>query len=230
MLWSAEPPALPLVAPAVPDEGQGDGPPSVTEGPPRRPQLVREGPTSDTTYGRLDGDLSVVVGAGATLGPRAPRVTADLRFRYLDTVGLFATYEDAAGGAASPRRVVAGGLEVRPLFLARWLRGWHGETTRITLAIDSLGLEVGAFVPQPPFTGFASRPGAQVGLGLEVPVLTHASGPWIGFHGGVRFGYGALAQGDVARPDDRALFLSVTLAWHQFFGAHVADAGDGAPR
>ena len=77
---------------------------------------------TDASDGRIDGDLAVAVGAGATFGPRDPRAALDLRFRYLWTVGAFATYEDGplVGAAAEPRRVFATGLELRPLFIARW--------------------------------------------------------------------------------------------------------------
>src|ERR1019366_4742582 len=61
----------------------------------------------DTAYGRVDGDLSVVVGVGATLAPRAPRPSAELRLRYIDTIGVFCTYEDALGIDTDPRRVFA---------------------------------------------------------------------------------------------------------------------------
>src|SRR5215470_4548251 len=67
----------------------------------------------DTTYGRIDGDLSVVAGVGVAVGPRSPRAAADLRFRYIETAGIFATYEDgkAFGDSADPVRVLAGGIE-----------------------------------------------------------------------------------------------------------------------
>ena len=34
----------------------------------------------------------------------------------------------------------------------------------------------------------------------------------------------------VTGPSDRALYLSLTVAWHQIFGAHVVDLRDTAPR
>lgn len=182
----------------------------------------------DTTYGRVDGDLSVVLGLGATVAPRGPRTAADLRFRYLDTVGIFADYEDGAlvKSGSEPRRVFAAGLELRPLFLGRWLRGLELESARIDLLIDSIGLELGAAFAQPEGSPFGSRPGLQAGLGLEIPVLAQASGPWLGVHGGVRWSDSAVSGGTVEGPDDRAAFLTLTVAWHQFFGGHVVDIGD----
>jgi len=186
----------------------------------------------DATYGRIDGDMSVVGGLGATVGPGGARATVDLRFRYLDTVGIFATYEDAPifASAAEPKRVMAFGLELRPFFLARWLKGKELGSPRVDLAIDSFGLELGTYFAQPTGGSFADKPGMQAGLGLELPVLGHASGPWIGLLGGMRWSDAAITEGTVTGPIDRAAYLSVTLAWHQFFGAHAVDFGDRGPK
>jgi hypothetical protein len=185
----------------------------------------------DATYGRVDGDLGVAFGAGATFGPRAPRATLDARLRYLDTAGIFSSYEDGIGEAGSdPRRVVAVGFELRPLFLARWLDGHELGVPRLDLFFDSLGLELGMFFEQPSGGPFGATPGLQASLGFEVPILARGSGPWMAFHGGARWSDGSLEGQPIAAPTDRALFLSVTLAYHQFFAAHIADTRDTAPR
>jgi hypothetical protein len=186
----------------------------------------------DTTYGRVDGDVSLVLGAGITVAPRAPRLAADVRLRYVDTIGAWFTYEEGplVGSTTDPRRVFATGLEIRPLFLGRWLQGWELGSPRLDLAIDSLGLELGAFFAQPEGASFGSRPGFQLGLGLELPIFEQANGPWIGFHGGARWSDTALGGSVIDGPSDRSLFLSVTLRWHFFFGAHVVDIGDRARR
>jgi hypothetical protein len=185
----------------------------------------------DTTYGRIDGDLGVVFGAGATFGPRAPRATLDARLRYLDTAGIFISYEDGVVATGSdPRRVFAAGFELRPLFLARWLQGRELGISRLDLFFDSLGLEVGTFFEQASGSAFDAAPGLQASLGLEVPILARASGPWIAFHGGGRWSDAALEGQPIMAPHDRALFLSVTLAYHQVFAAHIVDARDTAPR
>jgi len=185
----------------------------------------------DTTYGRLDGDLGLAFGAGATFGPSGPRATLDLRLRYLDTAGISCSYEDAISATGSdPRRVLAAGFELRPLFLARWLVGDEFAVPRLDLFVDSLGLELGTFFEQPSAGSFGLAPGLQASLGLEVPVLTRASGPWIAFHGGARWSDASLEGQPITASHDRALFLSVTLAYHQTFGAHLADIRDTAPR
>jgi hypothetical protein len=191
-----------------------------------------DGSHTDTTFGRIEGDVGVVGGAGVAFGPRAPRAALDVRLRYLDTIGLFGTYEDASilGTTSEPRRVIATGVELRPLFLGRWLTGREIASGRLDLAIDSFGFELGAFFAQPTAGSFSSRPGVQLGLGLELPFFAKASGPWIGLHGGVRWSDAALGGTGSDSPLDRSLYFAVTLAWHQLFVTHVVDAGDRAPR
>jgi hypothetical protein len=220
---------------------RGDDPPKTAE--PREAKIAQhdleriEAKTDgvdakvDTTYGRVDGDVSLVLGAGITVAPRAPRLAADLRLRYVDTIGAWLTYEEGPLiGSSDPRRVFATGLEIRPLFLGRWLKGWELGSPRVDLTLDSLGVELGAFFAQPGGASFGSRPGFQVGLGLETPIFETASGPWIGFHGGARWSDTAIGGSVLQGPADRSLFLSITLRWHFFFGTHVVDLGDRAPR
>ena len=193
---------------------------------------VRAAGGPDTAHGRIDGDLSASLGVGATFGPRGPRSAADLRLRYLWTAGLFATYEDGPlfSSTTEPRRAFATGIELRPLFLARWLQGYDSGNGWVDLTLDSLGLELGAVFMQPTGTSFGSRPGLQASLGLQIPVLPHATGPVVGVHAGARWSSAALGGRDIEGPADRALFLLVTVGWQQVFGAHVVDLGDRAPR
>jgi hypothetical protein len=189
------------------------------------------GASTDTSHGRIDGDLSAALGVGGTFGPRGPRAAVDLRLRYLWTAGVFATYEDGPliGSVTEPRRAFATGIELRPLFLARWLQGYDSGNGYVDLTLDSLGLELGAVFAQPTGTSFGSRPGLQASLGLVVPVLPHATGPVIGLHAGARWSDSALGGRALDGPNDRALFLLVTLGWQQVFGAHIVDLGDRAP-
>ncbi len=186
----------------------------------------------DASYGRIDGDVTLLGGAGVVVAPRAPRLGAELRVRYLETAGLFATYEDAAffGSEPEPRRALATGLELHPLFLARYLTGRESRRAFLDLALDSVGIEIGAFFAQPAGGSFGAQPGVQVGLGIELPLFARATGLWVGLHGGVRWSENALTTGTVDTVDDRSAYLSITLQWHQLFAAHVVDAGDRAPR
>ena len=185
----------------------------------------------DTSHGRIDGDLSASLALGATFGARTPRAALDLRLRYLWTAGVFATYEDGplVGSSSAPRRAFAGGIELRPLFLAKWLQGKETGNAYLDLTIDSLGLELGAVFLQPVGTSFGSKPGLQAGLGLQVPIFPRATGPVIGLHGGARWSNAMLAGGDAETPSDRSLFFLLTVGWQQVFGAHIVDLGDRGP-
>ncbi|MDB4938846.1 MAG: hypothetical protein JWP87_5818 [Labilithrix sp.] len=193
---------------------------------------ARAADDGDTSHGRIDGDISASVAVGATFGPSAPRAAADLRLRYLWTAGIFATYEDGPlfGTSSDPRRALATGIELRPIFLARWLQGLESGNAYLDLTLDSLGLELGAVFAQPQGRSFGSRPGLQAGIGLQIPVLPRATGPIIGLHGGARWSDSALAGRVIEGPSDRALYLLVTIGWQQVFGAHVVDLGDRAGR
>lgn len=196
------------------------------------PTRARADDLTDTSYGRIDSDLSASIGVGSTFGPRGPRAAADVRLRYLWTAGIFGTYEDGPlfSSSSDPRRVLATGIELRPLFLARWLQGWETGNGYVDLTIDSFGLELGVVFTQPAFRGFGSKPGLQAGLGLQIPVVPDATGPVIGVHGGARWSDAALAGRELEGPVDRSLYLLVTLSWQQAFKGHVVGLGDRAPR
>lgn len=180
----------------------------------------------DTADGRFDGDLGLVFGLGATFSGSDPRGAADLRLRYLETAGIFASYEESFGaGPPNPPRLVALGLEMRPLFLARWVTGTDFGLAWPDLALDSLGLELGAVFE--PSGGPFSRPGLQVSLGLELPLLAKTTGPWLALHGGGRFTEASL--GGVSIPRGSEAFLEITVAWHQTIATHLVDVNDVAP-
>jgi hypothetical protein len=186
----------------------------------------------DPSYGRVQGDLTLVLGLGATVGEGGTRPEGELRVRYLESVGLFGSYEDGplVGSSAEPRRVLLGGLEVRPLFLYRWLRGHETQRAWLDLVVDSFGFELAAVALQPEGAPFASGSGVQAGVAFEAPWLPDATGPWLGVHAGLRWSDALFATGTSHGPDDQAAFVTLTLAWHQVVAAHVVDVGDEAPR
>ena len=194
------------------------------------PASVAQG-VVDPTYGRISGDVCLAAGAGATIASQGARPEGELRVRYLDAVGAFATYEDAVLSSASsdPRRVLSGGFELRPLFLYRWLRGLETRHGYFDLTIDSVGLELGAFLSAPPKSPTDFRPGFQLGLGLEVPVQAKATGLWVGLHGGIRWADQPLPVALVGGPDAREAYLTITLAWHQVVRTHIVDFSDSRP-
>src|SRR6185437_12687851 len=67
----------------------------------------------DPSYGRVNGDLAIAVGVGGTVASSGPRPDAELRVRYLESAGIYGTYEDGAtvGISQDPSRVIMGGFE-----------------------------------------------------------------------------------------------------------------------
>jgi len=168
----------------------------------------------DTTYGRVEGAVEVSPGLGATLASYGARPTFELRGRYLSMAGAFLTYEEGFAKSADPRRLVSTGIEVRPLFMARWLRGLEVGQATLDLFVDSLGLELGVFFADPPGRGFGSRMGLQASLGLELPLFGRAEGLFLTAHGGGRFSDGWAAS-EPSSGSDRSAFVTFGLAWHE---------------
>lgn len=182
-----------------------------------------------STRGRIDGDLALVVGGGGVVVSHGPRLEGEIRIRYLDSAGAFVAYENSVGFGSEPERVLSAGLELRPLFLGRWLRGLETDRARVDLLVDSFGLEVGVVFAQPTGSAFGSSTGLQLGLGVEVPILANATGPWVGVHAGMRWSENAMASGIVRDVDDRSAYVAVTLAWHQVVASHLVELGDRSP-
>lgn len=168
----------------------------------------------DTTYGRVEGALELAPGLGATLASYGARPTLELRGRYLSMAGVFVTYEEGFGTRVDPRRLLATGIEVRPLFFARWLKDKEVGSAFVDLAIDSFALELGAFFAQPPGRGLGERMGLQASLGIELPLFGKAEGLFLTAHGGGRFS-DRLAAEDPSTRAERAAFVTFGLAWHE---------------
>lgn len=124
----------------------------------------------DGVYGRLDGDLALSAGinGGAVTNDRVHHewtgsVSLELRARILDSGGLFAIGEWRPEGDS--RAIV--GVDIRPLFLPRFLLGLETGSQWVDLLIDSIGLDLGAAMG--PFDRDAGV-GLAIGFGLDVPL------------------------------------------------------------
>ena len=180
----------------------------------------------DTSYGRLDGDVALAFSAGAAASARGVSGALDLRFRYLQTAGRFATYEEGFGAGAEPLRVLTGGIELRPLFLGRFFEGLELGSPYADLLIDSLAFDVGAFVAQPAGGPFADVAGLSFGVGLELPWLGKASSPFVGVRAAVRWSREALSAADPTTVDVLGFAVTLVIGYQGLFGAHVVDVGD----
>ncbi|WP_438029516.1 hypothetical protein [Sorangium sp. So ce233] len=180
----------------------------------------------DGAYGRLDGDLGLRLGAGASFAEGGPALCARGAAVYLQTAGLYAHYIDALGAEGTPvARSLAGGVFLQPLFLARYASDLERGPPWLDLFLDSVALGVGSFWEAPPGAGLAPEPGLELSLSLDVPLLGDATGPFLGLRGALRWRGPELAGGESARDAQRAL-LSVTLSWHHVLRVHLVDAGD----
>jgi hypothetical protein len=162
---------------------------------------------SDGIYGRLDGDLDVGLGLGAELGRPGVLGAARLTLHYFWTAGIYASYADALGHAATPVRHAAVGVHARPLFVPRWSQGWEQGPALLDLVLDSLALGVGAYWSEPRGHRFGHERGLEASLGSGLPLLASARGPWLEL-------VGVLRSADPGfRPMEGSLM--VLLAWHE---------------
>jgi hypothetical protein len=126
----------------------------------------------DGLYGRFDGDvwLTVAAGAGGVIGGGATRSagTFELRARYLDSVGPFLFAQADGPFVSGTTWRVGGGLELRPLFLARFLTNRSIGSEWLDVFVDSFGLELGVVALSP---DERARAALVFGGGLEVPIL-----------------------------------------------------------
>jgi hypothetical protein len=181
----------------------------------------------DGLYGRFDGDLDLRVHAGAAFAAGGPALAASVAAVYLSSAGVYVHYTDALGSDA-PRvsRSLSGGVHLQPLFLARYAFDAERGPAFLDLLVDSLALELGAFWSAPRRSPWDEQPGLEVALGVAVPFLPRASGPFIGVRGALRWrptDFVAGAPGDAV---DRGAVLSITLGWHQVVVTHIVDVGD----
>lgn len=129
----------------------------------------------DGVYGRFYSDLAFSVGVhgGVVLGDPVLAntrpsdailsVSADIRFRVLDSAGIVLAPEWRPEGSS---RLFAG-VDVRPGFLTRFLYNITARDRYVDLFIDSIGADIGAVVFAP--NGRVSFAFA-VGFGCEIPL------------------------------------------------------------
>lgn len=154
----------------------------------------------DGVYDRFDGDLDLGLALGAEFGSSggvAPALRASAH--YFSIAGVYLASRAHAGQQSAPS-LFGVGVDLRPLFVPRWAKGFETGPGFFDLTLDSLSLSLGAFWATPERRGFD----AQVGFG--VPVLASASGPWLEARGALRYP-------DAGAHEEAVI---VALAWHGF--------------
>ncbi len=185
---------------------------------------------SDGVYGRLDGDLLFTGSAACGLEAGGPQLATSVSFAYLSTAGPYARYSDALGQVdARLARSFAAGLELRPLFLGRYALDLERGPAYLDLFLDSLLFRVGALWADDGPRGWATRPGIELAVGLEFPLLPSGSGPYVGVEGVARFHDADLAGAIHRDLLDRGSMLLLSVSWHQILDAGLVDARDAKP-
>jgi hypothetical protein len=160
----------------------------------------------DGVYDRFDGDLDLGLALGAELGSAghvAPALRASAH--YFSIAGVYAAGRIKAGDQSAPS-LFGLGVDLRPLFVPRWARGYEIGPGLLDLTLDSLSLSLGAFwaaraehAPEP-------KRGFEAQLGFGIPLLATAAGPWLEARGALRYPDGA----------NREQAVIVALSWHGF--------------
>jgi len=185
----------------------------------------------DGVYGRLDGDVLLVGEAGCAVADGGPSLLAGARALYLSTAGAYARYIEGFDRASlATDRSIAVGIEMRPLFLARFAQDWERGPAHLDLLLDSFAIDVGGFMWSPPGGALRTIPGLEVAAGFEVPFLPEATGPRLGAMGALRVSHGDTGAPGGEHLDARASAVFITLSWHQIQDAGIVDAGDALVR
>jgi len=162
-------------------------------------------PGSDGVYGRLDNSLDLGFAAGAELEAGEPRAALRLSGHYLSTAGVYVRYSDAFGAEGErPLRTLSFGVDLKPLFLPRFAQDTEHGPALLDLSLDSLSLNSGIYFAEPRTGSFAAERGFDLGIGLGVPLLAEAAGPWLEGRAERRF----------ADEAENAWLFSVFFSWH----------------
>jgi hypothetical protein len=164
---------------------------------------------ADGVYGRLNGDLDVGLGGGAELDRSGARAALRLDAHYFSMVGAYVGYADALRTRATTVRLLGVGMDLRPAFVPRWSENLEQGPATLDLALDSIGIGLGAFFSQERDRTFGSRVGLEATLGFGVPLFGTAGGLWLGARGLLRWPETTGSRATGAVP-----VALLTLEWH----------------
>jgi hypothetical protein len=185
----------------LPGEVRGNGEPSAANG----------------VYGRFEGDLDLALELGTELdvAPFQPRAAVRASAHYFSMAGLYVGYRDALSEAARAKhRLLSTGVDLKPMFLPRWVKGYEMGPDFADLAIDSASLALGVYWAEPASARFGDERGFELSLGFGAPLFARQRGLWLEARGALRWPDVASAEASV--------FLLVS--WHELFDSSVARA------
>lgn len=180
--------------------------PARAEGASARSVAGAQGVSADGVYGRFDGDLDLGLALGAEFGSAghaAPALRASAH--YFSIAGIYASGRIKTGEQSAPS-LFGLGVDLRPLFVPRWAKGYEKGPGLMDLTLDSLSLSLGAFWAQRAADAPEPNRGFDAQLGFGIPLLATAAGPWFELRGALRYPDGASRE--------EAVLLA--LSWHGF--------------
>lgn len=145
------------------------------------PDTLEGGGRGDGVYGRLDGPFALALGASLEAAPAsgALRPGAVGTLRFFQTAGLGLGYSQAVMTEDPLERSLGVSLLLEPLFLLRWSRDGQWGHAFWDLLVDSVSLSGGLLLAEPRDGTLGDAAAFRGGLGLGVPLLARASGPWL---------------------------------------------------
>lgn len=135
-------------------------------------------PESDGVYGRLGGNTDLSLKLGGLLSQSQFSGSVGFSAHYYSLVGATLDYSESLSGDAATLRSFSVGSELRPLFLPRWILGTERGPAWLDLTLDSVCVGFGAYFAHesPPRDNLR---GVWLSLGLGVPIVGRADGPWL---------------------------------------------------
>jgi hypothetical protein len=135
-------------------------------------------PESDGVYGRLGGNTDASLKLGGLISHSRLSASVGASAHYYSLLGITGDYSESLTEDALQRRSFSVGSELRPLFLPRWLLGKQRGPAWLDLTLDSICLGLGAYFSEVAAPGADTR-GVWMSLGMGLPVIGRASGPWL---------------------------------------------------
>jgi hypothetical protein len=163
---------------------------------------------SDGVYGRLHGDTDISLKLGGLISHSEFSGSLGASAHYYSLIGVTGDYSESLAEDAAQARSFSVGTELRPLFLPRWVRGGERGPAWVDLTLDSMCVGFGAYFTQAA-APLLDNQGVWMSLGIGVPVLGRASGPWLEVRGVRRWP----DHEDLAADAHNAVLLY--LSWHQ---------------
>lgn len=133
---------------------------------------------SDGVYGRLGGNTDLSLKLGGLISDSRLAGSVGASAHYYSLIGVTGDYSESLVADASHTRSFSLGMELRPLFLPRWLLGMERGPAWLDLTLDSTCIGFGAYFTDAGVEVDDTR-GVWLSFGLGAPVLGHATGPWL---------------------------------------------------